>query len=151
MRYLILVFFCVCLPITVFIYTMPGYKCPVKERMLYSSCKAPFLYSLEQMGFELAAKVSDEGNGKGAGCGACSLLPLSSCETIKITHLLTGLNLPLNTLGRSLTLLTSNVNFLAPGYFGFETLLLTFLCHNQSFHCLPFKDSIKLRKVAKWL
>ncbi|XP_011666942.1 twinfilin-1-like [Strongylocentrotus purpuratus] len=41
----------------VFIYTMPGYKCPVKERMLYSSCKAPFLYSLEQMGFELAAKI----------------------------------------------------------------------------------------------
>ncbi|XP_033114603.1 twinfilin-1-like [Anneissia japonica] len=27
----------------VFIYSMPGYKCSVKERMLYSTCKAPFL------------------------------------------------------------------------------------------------------------
>ncbi|XP_041458085.1 twinfilin-1-like [Lytechinus variegatus] len=44
----------------VFIYTMPGYKCSVKERMLYSSCKAPLLFSLEQMGFEIAAKIEIE-------------------------------------------------------------------------------------------
>lgn len=27
---------------------MPGYKCPIKERMLYSSCKGPFISQLEQ-------------------------------------------------------------------------------------------------------
>lgn len=27
----------------VFIYTMPGYKCSIKDRMLYSSCKSPFI------------------------------------------------------------------------------------------------------------
>ncbi|XP_052779679.1 twinfilin-1-like [Mya arenaria] len=32
----------------VFIYSMPGYKCPIKERMLYSSCKGPFVSQLEQ-------------------------------------------------------------------------------------------------------
>ncbi|KAH3827887.1 hypothetical protein DPMN_129831 [Dreissena polymorpha] len=32
----------------VFIYSMPGYKCPIKERMLYSSCKGPFVAQLEQ-------------------------------------------------------------------------------------------------------
>lgn len=32
----------------VFIYSMPGYKCPIKERMLYSSCKGPFISQLEQ-------------------------------------------------------------------------------------------------------
>lgn len=31
----------------VFIYSMPGYKCPIKERMLYSSCKNPFISQLE--------------------------------------------------------------------------------------------------------
>lgn len=44
----------------IFIYTMPGYKCPVKERMLYSSCKAPLLFNLEQMGIECAAKLEIE-------------------------------------------------------------------------------------------
>jgi len=34
--------------VPVFIYSMPGYKCPIKERMLYSSCKGPFVSQLEQ-------------------------------------------------------------------------------------------------------
>lgn len=33
---------------TVFIYSMPGYKCSIKERMLYSSCKSRLLDSVEQ-------------------------------------------------------------------------------------------------------
>ncbi|XP_069142445.1 twinfilin-1-like isoform X2 [Argopecten irradians] len=42
----------------VFIYSMPGYKCSIKERMLYSSCKSPLLGVLEgQMGIELAKKL----------------------------------------------------------------------------------------------
>ncbi|XP_045165992.2 twinfilin-1-like isoform X2 [Mercenaria mercenaria] len=32
----------------VFIYSMPGYKCPIKERMLYSACKNQFIDQLEQ-------------------------------------------------------------------------------------------------------
>ncbi|WAR25043.1 TWF1-like protein [Mya arenaria] len=36
------------LDLSVFIYSMPGYKCPIKERMLYSSCKGPFVSQLEQ-------------------------------------------------------------------------------------------------------
>lgn len=31
----------------VFVYSCPGYKCPVKERMLYSTCKGPLLDELE--------------------------------------------------------------------------------------------------------
>lgn len=42
----------------VFIYSMPGYTCSVRERMMYSSCKAPFLESLQAMGVEVAKKVS---------------------------------------------------------------------------------------------
>ena len=42
----------------VFIYSMPGYKCPIKERMLYSSCKAPVIDVLEQsLGMEVVKKV----------------------------------------------------------------------------------------------
>ncbi|XP_071507263.1 twinfilin-1-like [Diadema antillarum] len=44
----------------VFIYTMPGYRCSVKERMLYSSCKAPFLHVMEQLGMEIATKIEIE-------------------------------------------------------------------------------------------
>ncbi|KAF5911544.1 hypothetical protein HPG69_015567 [Diceros bicornis minor] len=33
----------------VFIYSMPGYKCSIKERMLYSSCKSRLLDSVEQV------------------------------------------------------------------------------------------------------
>ncbi|XP_043563632.1 twinfilin-2 isoform X3 [Chiloscyllium plagiosum] len=38
----------------VFIYSMPGYKCGIKDRMLYSSCKGPLLDVAEQ---ELQLKV----------------------------------------------------------------------------------------------
>lgn len=41
----------------VFIYSMPGYACSVKERMMYSSCKAPFLDTLQAMGIDVAKKV----------------------------------------------------------------------------------------------
>ena len=38
---------------------MPGYKAPIKERMLYSSCKNPLVDQIEQhLGLELAKKVS---------------------------------------------------------------------------------------------
>ncbi|KAL4225804.1 Twinfilin-1 [Mactra antiquata] len=46
----------------VFIYSMPGYKCPIKERMLYSSCKGPFISSLEQtlqINFEKKVEIDD--------------------------------------------------------------------------------------------
>lgn len=43
---------------TVFIYSMPGYKAPIKERMLYSSCKNPLVDQIEQhLGLELAKKI----------------------------------------------------------------------------------------------
>ncbi|XP_036373808.1 twinfilin-1-like [Megalops cyprinoides] len=32
---------------TVFIYSMPGYKCSIRERMLYSSCKNPLIDTVE--------------------------------------------------------------------------------------------------------
>lgn len=38
----------------VFVYSMPGYSCPIKERMLYSSSKAPLIESIES---SIAAKV----------------------------------------------------------------------------------------------
>ncbi|XP_029636633.1 twinfilin-1 [Octopus sinensis] len=42
----------------VFIYSTPGYSIPVKERMLYSSCKSCFLSYVEQnMGMEIVKKV----------------------------------------------------------------------------------------------
>ena len=42
----------------VFIYSMPGYKCSVKERMLYSTCKAPLLAGLEEeLKIEIPKKV----------------------------------------------------------------------------------------------
>ncbi|XP_014672687.1 PREDICTED: twinfilin-1-like isoform X2 [Priapulus caudatus] len=42
----------------VFLYSMPGYTCPIKERMLYSSCKAPLLDTIEQyVQLPLARKV----------------------------------------------------------------------------------------------
>lgn len=41
----------------VFIYTMPGYTCSVKERMIYSSYKGPFLDSLKKYGMEITKKV----------------------------------------------------------------------------------------------
>lgn len=41
----------------VFIYSMPGYSCSVKERMMYSSCKAPFVDTITALGVEIAKKV----------------------------------------------------------------------------------------------
>lgn len=42
----------------VFIYSTPGYSIPVKERMLYSSCKSCFLSYVEQnMGLEIIRKI----------------------------------------------------------------------------------------------
>jgi hypothetical protein len=37
---------------------MPGYSCSIKERMLYSSCKAPLLESIQtQTGLPIIKKV----------------------------------------------------------------------------------------------
>ncbi|XP_028407939.1 twinfilin-1-like [Dendronephthya gigantea] len=45
----------------VFIYSMPGYKCSVKERMLYSTCKAPLLAGLEEeLKLEIPKKIEIE-------------------------------------------------------------------------------------------
>lgn len=41
----------------IFIYTMPGYSCSVKERMLYSSCKGPFLETIQSHGITVTKKV----------------------------------------------------------------------------------------------
>lgn len=42
----------------VFIYSMPGYNCSIKERMLYSTCKAPMLDFVEQqIGLEIGRKL----------------------------------------------------------------------------------------------
>ncbi len=40
-----------------FIYTMPGYNCSIKERMLYSSCKKAVVEMLEHLGIEITKKV----------------------------------------------------------------------------------------------
>ncbi|XP_045493396.1 twinfilin [Colias croceus] len=46
----------------VFIYSMPGYTCSIKERMMYSSCKGQFLELIEKMGVEVTKRVGvDEG------------------------------------------------------------------------------------------
>lgn len=41
----------------VFIYSMPGYNCSVKERMMYSSCKAPFLDTIQNLGVEITKRL----------------------------------------------------------------------------------------------
>lgn len=41
----------------VFIYSMPGYSISVKERMLYSSTKAPFLDTLNSLGLDIVKKM----------------------------------------------------------------------------------------------
>ncbi|ALC45554.1 twf [Drosophila busckii] len=47
----------------VFVYSMPGYACSVRERMMYSSCKAPFLDELSAMGVDIVKKLEiDSGN-----------------------------------------------------------------------------------------
>ncbi|KAL0277199.1 UNVERIFIED_CONTAM: hypothetical protein PYX00_004563 [Menopon gallinae] len=45
----------------IFIYSMPGYKCPIKERMLYSSCKAPLLESISNLGVQVDKKLEIDG------------------------------------------------------------------------------------------
>ncbi|XP_067424189.1 WD repeat-containing protein 82 isoform X1 [Emydura macquarii macquarii] len=45
----------------VFIYSMPGYKCGIKERMLYSSCKSRLLDTVEQQfSLEITKKIEIE-------------------------------------------------------------------------------------------
>ncbi|XP_037949752.1 twinfilin [Teleopsis dalmanni] len=41
----------------VFIYSMPGYSCSVRERMMYSSCKAPFLDHLNSLGVDVVKRL----------------------------------------------------------------------------------------------
>lgn len=46
---------------TVFIYSMPGYKCSIKERMLYSSCKNPLVDMVENtLNIEIEKKLEIE-------------------------------------------------------------------------------------------
>lgn len=46
----------------VFIYSMPGYSCSIKERMLYSSCKAPLLELIQSLGVTITKKLEiDDG------------------------------------------------------------------------------------------
>ncbi|XP_030371347.1 twinfilin [Scaptodrosophila lebanonensis] len=47
----------------VFIYSMPGYTCSVRERMMYSSCKALFVEQLTALGVDVVKKLEiDHGN-----------------------------------------------------------------------------------------
>ena len=43
--------------VSVFIYSLPGFKCSIKERMLYSSCKSPLVEQLEAKGVTIEKKV----------------------------------------------------------------------------------------------
>ncbi|XP_012258029.1 twinfilin isoform X1 [Athalia rosae] len=46
----------------VFIYSMPGYSCSIKERMLYSSCKGPLLDLIQSLGVTITKKLEiDDG------------------------------------------------------------------------------------------
>ncbi|XP_058117638.1 twinfilin [Anopheles ziemanni] len=46
----------------VFVYSMPGYSCSIRERMMYSSCKGPFSATIEKHGIEVAKKLEiDDG------------------------------------------------------------------------------------------
>ncbi|XP_049788723.1 twinfilin [Schistocerca nitens] len=46
----------------VFIYSMPGYSCSIKERMLYSSCKGPLLETIEtEIGLSVTKKMEIDG------------------------------------------------------------------------------------------
>lgn len=56
-------FFC---PFAVFIYSMPGYNCSIRERMLYSSCKNPLVDMVENtLQIEIEKKVR-----KSSGCNS---------------------------------------------------------------------------------
>jgi twinfilin len=41
----------------VFVYSMPGYNCSVKERMMYSSSKAPFLDTINSLGVDITKRL----------------------------------------------------------------------------------------------
>ncbi|CAG5118884.1 unnamed protein product [Candidula unifasciata] len=41
----------------VFIYSMPGYKCSIRERMLYSSCKSPLVDSITRAGIQVEKRI----------------------------------------------------------------------------------------------
>lgn len=41
----------------VFVYSMPGYTCSIRERMMYSSCKGPFSATIEKHGIEITKKI----------------------------------------------------------------------------------------------
>ncbi|GJQ75874.1 twf [Trypoxylus dichotomus] len=41
----------------VFIYSMPGYNCTIKERMMYSSCKGPFTDTISSWGVNIEKKI----------------------------------------------------------------------------------------------
>ncbi|RLW06506.1 hypothetical protein DV515_00004444 [Chloebia gouldiae] len=44
--------------LAIFIYSMPGYTCSIRERMLYSSCKSPLLEIVEtQLWMQIARKI----------------------------------------------------------------------------------------------
>ena len=43
--------------ILVFIFTMPGYNCSIKERMLYASCRNTVIETIEALGVEIIKKV----------------------------------------------------------------------------------------------
>lgn len=62
-------FILICL---VFIYSMPGYSCSIKERMLYSSCKAPLLEYIENnIGLQVEKKVKKGTISYVSNCLAC--------------------------------------------------------------------------------
>ncbi|KAF5290005.1 hypothetical protein FQR65_LT11671 [Abscondita terminalis] len=41
----------------VFIYSIPGYNCSIKERMLYSSCQNPFCEIISELGLTIEKKI----------------------------------------------------------------------------------------------
>ncbi|XP_015778183.1 PREDICTED: twinfilin-1-like [Acropora digitifera] len=44
--------------VAVFVYSMPGYKCSIKDRMLYSTCKGPLLdVAADRIGMTIDRKV----------------------------------------------------------------------------------------------
>lgn len=50
-----------CFSLSVFIYSMPGHNCSIKERMLYSSCLNRLLDEVERdYHLEVAKKVKSE-------------------------------------------------------------------------------------------
>ena len=55
----------------VFIYTSPGFKSTIKERMLYASCKEPLIGVVEQhIGIDITKKV-----------GLHLIMPICTCGT----------------------------------------------------------------------